>query len=119
MSNPFERKGIKPINDPKLHAWLKRMEADAGWFLTQPEHLERYQGLVVVLHNRVVLGSGPGHREAMEDARQRAAEQQQELPSIQDLLCVPMPYRAWLEDSFFPPEDHPTVNGEGTGSAGC
>jgi hypothetical protein len=52
--------------------WFERQQANYFWCLGQPDILERYAGQVVILHEHVILGSGTGSQEALEDARQRA-----------------------------------------------
>ncbi len=116
MSNPLERRGIHPIEDPTFAKWMKQMQEDAGWFLTQPEHLERYHGMVVVLHNRIVVGTGRDHLEAMEDVRQRAVQQQRQLPPSSELLAVPIVEHPWVEKGFAPPVRQSGANGAVPGS---
>jgi hypothetical protein len=70
------------------------------WFVRQPENIARYRGQVVILHHRVVLGSGAGHLEAMEDARRRAAADNRALPQ-DDVMAFPVPDPGWFEPDAF------------------
>jgi hypothetical protein len=64
--------------------------ADYDWFMNQPDLRARYAGLLVILRNRVVLGSGSDHAQALEDARRRATEEKRPLTE-HGLLFVPVP----------------------------
>jgi hypothetical protein len=66
----------------------------------QPENIARYRGQVVVLHNRVVLGSGAGHVEAMADARRRAEAENRSLLE-QELFLFPVPDPGWFPPEYF------------------
>jgi len=71
-----------------------------AWFVRQQENIDRYRGQVVALHNRVVLGSGAGHLEALEDARRRAEAEGRTLPE-QELFFFPVPNPGWFAPEFF------------------
>lgn len=59
---------------------------DYAWFMRQPEYTDRYDGKVVLLYHHTVLGSGADYLEAVEDARQRAAAENRELPLKEALV---------------------------------
>jgi hypothetical protein len=103
--------GVRSSNDPAAAAQLRRAQEDYGWFMNQPEHLDRYKGLVVVLYNRVVVGCGPTLQEAFADAEQRAQAQQQPLPPRHQLLSFSVPERPWIEEWMLPPRARGT-NGQ-------
>jgi hypothetical protein len=82
--------------------WFERQKADYFWCLNQIDVLDRYSGQVVVLHNRVILGSGHGAQEALDDARKRADDSGMALPGGRELLLVPIPAQVWMDDLMLP-----------------
>src|ERR1700730_2937858 len=82
--------------------WFHKQKDDYFWCLNQPDVLERYAGQVVVLHNRVVLGSGPGHLQAKEDARRQVETRGETLPPAADLLFVVIPEQVWFDAASLP-----------------
>src|SRR5258708_37797759 len=78
------------ITDPVFNEWFAKQQADILWFLGQHEVLARYPGQVVVLHNRIVIGSGRDHLEAMADARRQTAQRGEPLPDAWRMLFIPV-----------------------------
>jgi hypothetical protein len=92
MPHPFEeRHGIKPIRDPEVIAQMKRVADYGTWFLSQPEHYERYRGLVVFLYKDQVYATGRDNFEIMENARKRAAELGEPFPASGEWTTLTMP----------------------------
>jgi hypothetical protein len=90
--------------------WFHRQQEDYFWCLNQLDICERYRGQVVVLHDRKILGSGIGGREAKEDALQRLEAQGAQLPPVSEILYVPIPEHLGFDQSLFSglyPEDSP------------
>jgi hypothetical protein len=100
MSEPSKRGQPIVHKDPALAEWLAKQQAEYLWCLAQPEIMDAYPGRVVVVHNRTIMGSGRDHLEALEDARQRAAQRNEALPKPYDMLFIPVPEQA--TDGFVP-----------------
>jgi hypothetical protein len=78
--------------------WFQRYQADYLWCLNQRDLRERYAGQVVILHNRVVLGSGYSGAEARADARQRLEARGESMPAENALLIMIVPAQLWVDD---------------------
>src|SRR5690349_784408 len=92
------RRNRPPLRiDPEAAARYDRCMKDYAWFLGQPENLGRYAGRVVILRDQQILGSGRDHLEALEDARQQAAQKGASLPPAHELFAVIVP-----EPWYFP-----------------
>ncbi len=81
--------------------WFLKQQEDYFWCLNQLDIRERYRGQIVVLHNRQILGHGPGSVEARENARERVAAQGAVLPPAAELLLVVIPEHIWLDEIRF------------------
>jgi hypothetical protein len=97
------------INQPEQKSsetpWLAQHWQDWRWCMGQANILRDYAGQVIVLHERQVLGSGQGHLEALEDARQRVEAAGQSLPERAALLFVVVPEPVTFPPLFFPPAE--------------
>ena len=66
-------------------------EEDYKWCLMNFELLEKYPEKVIVVRNRIVIGSGDGYRLAWESALKNAEEANEPVPSREDVVFVVMP----------------------------
>jgi hypothetical protein len=102
MSDPTNgRKQETPEQKRKFVEWFLKQQEDYFWCLNQLDIRERYRGQIVVLHNRQIIGSGPGSVEARENARQRVVAQGEVMPPTADLLLVVIPEHIWLDEIRF------------------
>ena len=92
--------------------WFEKQKADYIWCLRQPEIVARYQGQVLVLHERNILGSGRDSLQALHDAQERVAAQNQPFPPRRDILFVVIPEHPWFDMDFYGPPRDELANGE-------
>jgi hypothetical protein len=88
--------------------WFERQKADYFWCLNQVDLRERYAGQVVMMHRRVVLGSGASVAEARDEAKRCLEARGETLPSESDLLIMIVPSQLWMDAPLpYPDEDSP------------
>src|SRR4051794_6631321 len=96
--------------DPNLErARFDAQQADYFWCVSQPEVLQRYPGMVVVVHRRQVLGAGEAHQLALASVERELAGRGQAVPPRHELLFVLIPEPAEFGPGFFPEAINPTV----------
>ena len=106
----LRRKGVVTRFDPTAREIKERCFADLRWFVSQPEHFERYAGLVVLLRDREVIGSGRDELEALADAQQRAAQQGKTLPPSHELFSWIVPRQDVIPSFYLDPEETPPLS---------
>ncbi len=77
---------------------IRQLEVHDRW-LSQPGNRQRYAGQVVIVYEGEVLGSGPDHGVAIQEARRRAEEMAIPFPNWGPMVCVVVPEKS-LEDDF-------------------
>jgi hypothetical protein len=109
----------EPAEDTKAWvAWFEKQSADYNWCLSQPEILDRYRGQVLVVQERNILGSGRDSLQALHDAQERLARQNQPFPPRRDVLFVVIPEQPWFDMDFYGPPRDEAADGEVPGPGG-
>src|SRR5262245_30198478 len=105
-----------PEQKKEFVEWFQHEQADYFWCMAQLDVRERYGDQVVDLHQRQVIGSGPGHVEALADARTRVEQQGGSLPPVNELLLIPIPEHIWVDERQLPPHLRSTPSAQKNGA---